>query len=163
LYGELAVAKAWSQHLVLRTSWIFGAHPTQAKSYVHTVLKVARSGKDLKATTDQVSVPTYASDLAQWTFELLELGAAGLIHAVNDEPISRFDWTRVIVEEARTAGVLDQETKVEAVTTAYFNPTIRRPAYSAMDNSKATAILGRKLGSWRAGLRQMLREPIHFA
>lgn len=163
LHGELAVLNSAPHHLVLRTSWIFGSHPNQAKSYVHTVLRVARAGKDLKATTDQISIPTYAPDLAQWTFDLIEREAIGMVHAVNDEPVSRFEWTRIILAQAKATGVIEREPKVEAVTTAYFNPAIQRPAYSVMDNSKAAAILGRKLGSWHNGLIQMLLENPQFA
>jgi dTDP-4-dehydrorhamnose reductase len=158
LHGEQAVLKSSPEHLVLRTSWIFGAHPTQTKTYVHTVLKAARAGKDLKATTDQISVPTYAPDLASWTWSFIEKGASGLIHAVNDEPVSRYEWTRAILAQAVQAGLIEREPKVEAVTTAYFNSTMKRPAYSAMDNSKAAALLGRPLGTWRRGLVEMVKR-----
>ena len=67
LAGEQAVLRASPNHLVLRTSWVFGGHPTQTKTFVHTVLRAAREGRELKATTDQASVPTFAPDLAQWT------------------------------------------------------------------------------------------------
>jgi dTDP-4-dehydrorhamnose reductase len=157
-YGEQAVLKASPAHLVLRASWIFGPHPTQTKTYVHTVLKAARSGKDLKATTDQISIPTYAPELAEWTWSFMERGASGLLHAVNDGPISRYDWTCVILAEAHRAALLQREAKVEAVTTAYFNPAMKRPGYSAMDNTQATALLGKPLGTWRKGLTLMLRE-----
>ncbi len=158
LAGEQAVLHAAPQHLVLRTSWIFGPHPTQTKSYVHSVLRAALAGKDLKATTDQFSVPTYAPDLARWTWAFIHRGASGLFHAVNDEGVSRFEWTRVILDEAKAAGLLAKESTLDPVTSAYFNSTMRRPAYTVMDNRKAAQLLGSSLGSWRDGLRQMLRE-----
>jgi len=158
LHGEQAVLKASPTHLVLRASWIFGPHSTQTKTYVHSVLKAARTGKDLKATTDQISVPTFAPDLASWTWAFIEKETAGLLHAVNDEPISRYDWTRAILKEADQARLIEREPHVEAVTTAYFSSTMKRPAYSAMDNSKAASILGRPMGSWRKGLGEMVRE-----
>jgi len=158
LAGEQAVLRASPDHLVLRTSWIFGNHPMQAKSYVHTVLKNAKAGRDLKATTDQVSVPTYAPDLARWTLEFLKVEARGLFHAVNDDGVSRFEWTRTILEEARQAGLTMPEVKVEPVTSDYFNATMRRPAYTVLNNAKATGALGHPLGSWREGLREMLGQ-----
>ena len=89
--GEQAVLRSSPQHLVLRTSWVFDWHPTQTKTFIHTILKTAREGREMKSTTDQVSVPTFATDLAQWTLELVRSGAGGLFHAVNDEGTSRFD------------------------------------------------------------------------
>jgi dTDP-4-dehydrorhamnose reductase len=158
LAGEQAVLRASPKHLVLRTSWIFGPHPSQTKSFVHTVLRTAREGRELKATTDQASVPTCSGDLAQWTLELVRLGAHGVIHAVNDQGVSRYDWAIAILEEATRAGLIPRAPSVEKVTTAFFNSALRRPAYTVMSNEKLTKILGRRPGSWRPGLRKMLAQ-----
>jgi len=158
LFGEQAVLRASPKNLVLRPSWVFGSHPTQTKTFIHTVLRAARSGNGLKATTDQISVPTYAPDLAQWTLELLRLNASGLIHAVNDEGVSRFDWTQIILEEALRAGLLSSMPLAEPVTTAFFNSAIRRPDYTVLSNGKLAKLLGRPAGSWRSGLKKMLAQ-----
>jgi dTDP-4-dehydrorhamnose reductase len=156
--GEQAVLRASPKNLVLRTSWIFGWHPVQAKTFVHTILKAAREGRALKATTDQVSVPTFASDLAQWTLELIRREAGGLVHAVNDEGVSRFDWTKIILEEAVRAKLISTVPPVEPVLCSFFTPTMRRPDYTVMSNEKLSRLLGRNLGSWRGGLRKMLAQ-----
>jgi dTDP-4-dehydrorhamnose reductase len=156
--GEQAVLRASPQHLVLRTSWVFDWHPTQTKTFVHTVLKAAREGRALKATTDQVSVPTFASDLAQWTLELVRLGAGGLFHAVNDEGMSRFDWATIILEAAVQAKLLSAAPPVEPVLSSFFNAPMRRPDYTVMSNGKLARRLGRPPGSWRPGLRKMLAQ-----
>ena len=154
--GLHALTAVATQNLVMRVSWLFGWHPTQTKSYVHTVLNQARKGQNLKATTDQTSVPTHVPDLARWTFELIERGATGLVHAVNDEGVSRFEWTEAILREAKAAGLGLPDVQVEPVTTAYFNPTMRRPDYTVLSNAKLKRLLERDVGSWRAGLREML-------
>src|ERR1039458_3687997 len=104
--GEQAVLRASPQHLVLRTSWVFDWHPTQTKTFIHTILKTAREGRPLKSATDQASVPTFATDLAQWTLELVRSGAGagqGLVdrvhggvefaHVVDVEDIDVFVFT----------------------------------------------------------------------
>ncbi len=156
--GEQAVLKASPKHLVLRTSWVFDWHPTQAKTFVHTVLKAAREGRPLKSTTDQVSVPTFASDLAHWTLELVRHGAGGLFHAVNDEGVSRFDWAKIILEEAVRASLITAAPPVEPVLSSFFSSTMRRPDYTVMGNEKMAKLLGRPAGSWRAGLKKMLAQ-----
>jgi dTDP-4-dehydrorhamnose reductase len=120
------------------------------------VLKNVKAGHTLKATTDQVSVPTYAPDLGRWTLEFAQLGASGLFHATNDDGVSRFEWTRLILEEAREAGLRLPKVAVEPVTSDYFNPTMRRPGYTVLDNHKAARVLGHPPGSWRIGLKTML-------
>lgn len=158
LAGEQAVLRAAPGNLVLRTSWVFGWHPTQAKSFVHTVLKAAREGHALKATTDQTSVPTFAADLAQWTLELVQRRAGGLYHAVNDGGVSRLDWTKVILEEAVHANLITDAPPVEPVLSSYFNSTMRRPDYTVMSNEKLANLLGRRPGSWRDGLRKVIAQ-----
>jgi dTDP-4-dehydrorhamnose reductase len=158
LAGEQAVLRTSAKHLVLRTSWVFGWHPTQKKSFVHTMLRMAQEGRELKATTDQASVPTFAPDLAQWTLDLVRRGANGLIHAVNDEGVSRHAWTLAILAEAVRVGLIPQAAPVEEVTSASFNSTMRRPAYTVMSNEKLAKLLDRQAGSWRPGLRKMLAQ-----
>ncbi len=158
LAGEQAVLRASPKNLVLRTSWVFGWHPVQTKNFVHTVLKAAHEGRTLKVTTDQMSVPTFAGDLAEWTLTLLRCGASGLFHAVNDEGASRFDWTEIILEEARHAKLISAAPPVEPVSSSFFNSTMRRPDYTVLSNEKLSRQLGRPLGSWRGGLRKMLAQ-----
>ena len=158
LAGEQAVLRASPKNLVLRTSWVFGWHPTQAKTFVHTILKAVREGRTLKSTTDQSSVPTVASDLAQWTLELVRGNASGLFHAVNDNGMSRFDWTKIILDEALRANLIPTVPPVEPVLSSFFNSTMRRPDYTVMSNEKLAKRLGHPLGSWRSGLRKMLAK-----
>jgi len=158
LGGERAVLAASPKHVVMRTSWVFGAHPTQTKSYVHSVLRAAVAGNNLKATTDQASAPTFSEDLTRWTLELVRNGAGGLFHAVNDEGVSRFDWTRAILEEAKGLGLIPKQVAVEPVTSDFFKSPMKRPKNSILANGKLTALLGHPLGSWRSGLRKMLAQ-----
>jgi dTDP-4-dehydrorhamnose reductase len=158
LAGEQAVLAASPKHVVMRTSWVFGSHPTQTKSYVHSVLRAARAGNNIRATTDQASAPTFSEDLAIWTLELVAKAGLGLFHAVNDEGVSRFEWTREIIEESARLGMILSETFVEPVTSDFFKSPMKRPKQSVLANDKLAALLGHPLGSWRAGLRKMLAQ-----
>jgi dTDP-4-dehydrorhamnose reductase len=156
LHGEGAVLRASPENLVLRTSWLFGPHPTQAKSFVHAVLRQSQAGAVLKVTTDQIAAPTYAPDLAGWVRELVETGASGLFHAVNDGGLSRYDWALSIIQSARKLGILKSQPTVEPVFTSHFGASMRRPAYTVLSNQKAAQYLGHSLGSWRTGLEKLL-------
>jgi dTDP-4-dehydrorhamnose reductase len=121
-------------------------------------LKAAREGRAVKSTTDQISVPTFAPDLAQWTLELIRRGAGGLFHAVNDGGVSRFDWTQSILAEAVRSQLIPRVPPVEPVLSSFFNSTMRRPDYTVMSNEKLAKQVGRSLGSWRSGLKKMLAQ-----
>ncbi|HEY1662831.1 MAG TPA: dTDP-4-dehydrorhamnose reductase [Verrucomicrobiae bacterium] len=158
LAGECAVLEASPAHLVLRASWVFGWHPTQMKTFVHTILKAAHDGRPIKATTDQVSVPTYATDLAQWTFDLIRSHSSGLFHSVNDNGVSRFDWAKAILEEIRYLQMISAVPPLEPVLSSFFSSTMCRPDYTALDNQKLSRQIGHAAGSWRVGLRKMLAQ-----
>ncbi len=158
LAGERAVLDASPAHLVLRTSWVFGWHPTQTKSFVHTIITAAHEGRPIKATTDQVSVPTYAPDLAQWTFDLIRTHETGLFHSVNDNASSRFEWANVILDEFKRLQMISKVPAVEPVLSSFFSSTMRRPDYTALDNQKLSRHIGHAAGSWRPGLRKMLAQ-----
>jgi dTDP-4-dehydrorhamnose reductase len=158
LAGEQAVLAASPHHLVLRTSWVFGWHPAQTKTFVHTILKAACEGRPIKATTDQISVPTYAPDLGLWTLELVRAQASSLFHAVNDGGVSRFDWAKIILTEAAPAKLISSAPAVEPVLSSFFSSTMRRPDYTVLANQKLAELTGHPAGSWRGGLRKMLAQ-----
>jgi dTDP-4-dehydrorhamnose reductase len=87
---------------------------------------------------------------------LIQRRAGGLFHAVNDEGISRYDWTKVILEEAASQQIIPAVPPVQPVLSAFFNSSMRRPDYTVLCNRKLSGELGRALGSWRSGLRKML-------
>ena len=85
-------------------------------------------------------------------------GAGGLFHAVNDEGVSRFDWAKIILEEAVIARLISTAPPIEPVLSSYFNSTMRRPDYTVMSNEKLAKLLGHPAGSWRGGLKKMLAQ-----
>jgi dTDP-4-dehydrorhamnose reductase len=156
LAGEQAVLRAAGANLVLRTSWLFGWQPGPRRSFVDTVLAHARAARPLRGATDQVAVPTFAGDLAAWTLALLDRGATGLFHAVNDGGLSRLAWMQTILEEAAQVALLPAVPPVEPVLGAAFGTAMHRPAYSVLDSAKLRAYLGHPPASWREGLRKTL-------
>jgi len=157
LYGETAVLNAAAENLVLRTSWLFGPHPKQTKSFVHAVVRQARAGAILKVTTDQTAAPTYAPDLGSGLKSLVVEGATGLFHAVNDGALSRYQWAVDILASARDMGILTSPTPIEPVQTSHFGTSMRRPTYTVLSNEKLARALRRPLGSWRRGLEETLQ------
>jgi dTDP-4-dehydrorhamnose reductase len=81
-----------------------------------------------------------------------------LFHAVNDEGVSRFDWTCAILEDASRLDLIPNEVRVEPVTSDFFKSTMKRPQNSILANGKLTALVGHPLGAWRSGLRKMLAQ-----
>ena len=85
LAGEHLVAAAGGEHLVVRTSGVFGRGGSEQKggSFVERIVAQARAGQPLRVVADQVFAPTFAADLATASIALVRAGARGLFHVTN--------------------------------------------------------------------------------
>lgn len=147
LAGERAVQAAGGQWLVVRTSWVFGP---DGPNFVASILRAARSQPALRVVNDQRGRPTYAPDLAAGILDLLDAGAAGLVHCANAETCTWFDFACEIVRRVGLA------TPVRPCTTAEFPRPARRPANSVLDTARFERLCGRSIRSWREGLGEYL-------
>ena len=147
LEGERLATAACPDTLIARTSWLYGDGGT---NFVEKVRAAALSGRQLSFVTDEIASPTATADLADAIRALIERSAPpGIYHLANEGEASRYDWAREIL---RLSGI---DVPIEAVTTAqlraggYAGP--RKPAYSALANTRARA-LGITLAPWRDAL-----------
>ena len=154
LAGELLVASATAEHLVVRTSAVFGAGGSRAKggSFVERILARARAGEPLRVVADQVFSPTYAPDLAAGLLALVEAGARGLFHLTNQGACT---WHEMATAALEMAG---PRVAVQAIRTEDLDAPARRPAYSVLDNARYGALGLTPLRPWREALSEMLAE-----
>lgn len=157
LEGEGLVRKTLRNHLILRTSWLYGPH---GKNFVDTIMTKAASEKTIKVVDDQVGSPTYTVDLARAIHRLLDVVVSrkpyvvryGVYHVSNSGSVSWYDYAREIL---RLAG---SKTKVIPIGSAQLDRPAKRPAMSVLDNSKFRRFTGYKMRSWKAALREYLEE-----
>jgi dTDP-4-dehydrorhamnose reductase len=152
LAGEYAVTSALGEHLVVRTSGVFGAGGSKAKggSFVERILARAREGQPLRVVSDQVFSPTYAPDLAAALVTLAERGTRGLLHVSNAGSCS---WHALAVAALEIAGL---RTPVAEIAASDLHQPARRPAFSVLSNAKATALGLEPLRNWREALKEFL-------
>ncbi len=153
LEGERAVLRAYPEAVVARTSTLYGRGRRGGSNYVDAVLGQARTKRVLEVVRTPVSSPTYARDLALGLLALLDAGASGLVHLVNDGSCSRLDLAR---EAVRLAGLAD---RVEVRERPEPPGGPRRPAYSALDTSRFAGITGSRPRPWLEALAGYLESP----
>jgi dTDP-4-dehydrorhamnose reductase len=68
LAGERAVQAAGAKHLILRTSWVYGA---TGKNFLVTIRRLAAERDELKIVDDQFGAPTWCRDIATGTAAIL--------------------------------------------------------------------------------------------
>jgi dTDP-4-dehydrorhamnose reductase len=147
LEGEVKVVDA-SRWAVVRTAWLYGAG---VRNFVASILRAARTNGRLSVVDDQVGSPTSTPDLARALVELIDRGATGVLHGVNEGECSRFDFARAIFDEAG----LDPK-RVDPVATDAVPRPAARPAYAPMDGVAWRAAGLSALRPWREALHEVV-------
>jgi dTDP-4-dehydrorhamnose reductase len=150
LQGEREILSLCPAHLIIRTSWLFGAG---GENFVCTIARAAREKSELEVVEDQMGKPTWTSDLAEMSLALVEDGRRGLYHVTNSGECSWFEFARQIVSE------LGLHCRVRPVGTDRFPRPARRPNYSVLANSALHRDGYPELRSWKKALGIFLRTP----
>ena len=155
LGGELEVLKVLGdkQGLILRTQSL---HGQKGQNFVHTMIKLFGEQERLKVVSDQYMCATWAGWLAEVILDFCRISAGGIFHASGAGVISWHEFACGIYEMVKPR--LKRNVTIEAVKASEFSRPAKRPAYSALDCSKLSAVLGRKPISWQEGLRRHLAD-----
>jgi dTDP-4-dehydrorhamnose reductase len=152
--GEQATVLAHPEALIVRTAWVYSEH---SGNFVQTMLRLMRERDEIRVVSDQIGTPTFATHLAQSIWSLLGKGAKGIFHYTDAGVASWYDFAVAIQEEARALGLLDRMIAVLPIATADYPTPALRPAYSVLDKTKTTQLIG-AAPHWRDGLRTMLNR-----
>ena len=147
--GEKDVLEAYDKSFVIRTSWVFGI---ANNNFNKQVINWSKSRNELNIVDDQVSVPTYSMDLAEFSWKLIQTEKFGLYHITNDGIASKYDQAKYVLEKIGWKGTLGR------AKTADFNLPAKRPTYSKLDSSKVEKLLGEKIPTWQSGIDRFLEE-----
>jgi dTDP-4-dehydrorhamnose reductase len=135
LAGELYAQAYLERPIIVRTSGVFGPGGlrTARGNFPELMLRLAREGKPIRVVEDHIASPTYAPLLASRAIDLLERDVDGIFHVGGGEPISWFEFARLIFEKAGVTANLTPTNEREYRTTA------KRPKYSALENARLRA------------------------
>jgi len=153
LAGELTVAEAAPDALIVRTAWVYG--PSGA-NFLATMLRLMASRPEIGVVADQVGTPTSTHTLASALWTLAAGDARGTLHFTDAGVASWYDFAAAIAEEAAAAGLLERAPPVRPISTADYPTPAARPAFSVLDKSATFTLLGGPPPHWRAALRAVL-------
>lgn len=165
LEGEEGIRQTCTNHLILRTAWVYGS--LGKVNFVKTMLRLFAEREEVRVVADQVGSPTWAADLAQAITTLLSLASqepgqlsipTGTYHYTNSGVASWYDFAVAIFEEAKPLGFPLKVQQIVPIATADYPTPAQRPAYSVLSGKKISAVLGSHPPHWRQALRQMLVE-----
>jgi dTDP-4-dehydrorhamnose reductase len=132
LAGELYAQAYLARPLIIRTSGVFGPGGlrTARGNFPELMLRLAREGKPIRVVEDHSASPTYAPALASRSIDLLENDLDGIFHLGGGQPVSWFDFAKLIFEKSGTAANLTPTNEREYRTAA------SRPKFSALENAR---------------------------
>ena len=132
LHGEQQIAESGVKALILRTAWLYSEY---GKNFVKTMLNLTATQPELKVVFDQTGTPTYAQDLAEAIFNIIENrkfeGNEGIYHYSNEGVCSWYDFTKMIAEYAGNTAC-----DIQPCHSSEFPSKVIRPSYSVLDKTK---------------------------
>ena len=159
LAGEQAVLAACRRAVVMRTSWVFGAH---GQNFVKTMLRLGRERDSLGIVADQYGAPTAAADIAAALITIVRRHTpeqlaerAGIYHYCGSPYASWFEFAETIFAEAAVQGVLAKIPAVKLIATADYPTPAKRPADSRLDCGKIRAVFGIGPCDWHSALSDL--------
>lgn len=150
LAGERA---AGENALIVRTAWLYG--PGGA-NFPATMLRLMAERDALSVVADQIGTPSYAPQLAAALWQMVKKDACGIFHYTDSGVASWYDFAVAIQEEAIAAGLLERAIAIRPIATSEYPTPARRPAFSVLDKSRTTALLGEAAPHWRENLRRYI-------
>ena len=159
LAGEEAIRAVLDEHLILRTSWVYGAH---GHNFVKTMLRLGRQRDSLSVVADQFGCPTQAGSIADVLLQLAQRYARegalawGLYHYSGRLPCTWFDFAVEIFRQAAVKGMLPKQPQVSSITTAQYPTPARRPAWSVLDCTRFETTFGIATHDWHEELSVVL-------
>jgi len=160
--GEEAVRSRLKEHLIVRTSWLYGVH---GNNFVKTILRLCREKEELSVVADQKGCPTWTGDLSDALVELIDRIKNrsvsmpwGTYHFCGSGSTSWYEFALAIVEEARkreTFGLL----RILPITTSEYPTPAKRPMRSVMDCRKIQETFDIHPKQWEKSLGHFWRRP----
>ena len=159
--GEEGVRARLKEHLIIRTSWVYGNH---GRNFVNTMLRLGQEQETLQVVNDQWGCPTFAGDLAAALLtiaEKIKAGRAddcwGTYHCCGATAVTWYEFAILIFALAGKKHPVKVKNIIPISSTQYPSAA-PRPKYSVLDCRKACDAFGVRLPELSDSLAAFLAE-----
>ncbi len=155
LEGELHL-KDYSSYIILRTSWLYSSF---GNNIVKTIRRLGKERSELKFVFDQVGSPTYAYDLADAIYKIIDViiennfdkEYSGIYHFSDEGVCSWYDFACTVIEMSNFS------CKVLPIETIEYPTPAKRPAFSVFNKNKIKNTFGVEINWWKDSLKQCIK------
>lgn len=152
LAGEQSLQRVGCKYLIFRTAWLYSSF---GKNFVKTMRQLTADRDSLKVVFDQVGTPTYARDLADVIFKVIEeelFDKQGIYHFSNEGVCSWYDFAKEIC--ALSGNTCD----IQPCHSDEFPSKVKRPHFSVLDKTKLKSAFNIKVPYWKDSLIKCINE-----
>ena len=159
--GEQAIRDCLSEHIILRTAWVYGAH---GNNFVKTMLRLGKDRPQLSVVSDQIGCPTAAADIAKTIIDIVEQMANkpdnrwGTYHYCSMDSTNWAEFARSIFAAAQNIEPNRPSVQVTSISTAEYPTKSARPAYSVLDCSKIEQSFAISPPLWLSSLQRYIHN-----
>ena len=150
--GEQSIQRVGCNYLIFRTAWLYSQF---GKNFVKTMRQLTADKDKLRVVFDQIGTPTYAKDLADIIYRVIEgdqYHKQGIYHFSNEGVCSWYDFACEIFKQA------DIKIDVEPVPSTAFPTKATRPYNSRMSKKCLDEAGFNRLPTWQNALTKYLKE-----
>jgi dTDP-4-dehydrorhamnose reductase len=162
LAGDQAIQASGCDHLIFRTSWVYGA---RGNNFLLTMLRLGKERAELRIVDDQIGSPTSSECIAQATSDVLAQvlapcgagiqGRSGIYNLTSSGETSWFGFTKAILTEAAARFGSPLPHLIPIPTADYPTPA-KRPANSRLCCQRVEKTFGVSLPHWEYALSLVL-------
>lgn len=151
LHGENAIISSGCEYVIIRTSWLYSAF---GNNFLKTIQRLTAEKESLKVVFDQVGTPTYAGDLANVIYTIIQRDEADfknkIYHFSNEGVCSWYDFAVAINE------ISEHNCIIQPCHSDEFPTKVSRPHFSVLDKSKIKQGLVIEIPNWCNSLRKCI-------
>ncbi len=160
--GEELITASGCQHLIFRTSWVYGAN---GNNFIRTMLRLGSERDSLKVVNDQIGAPTGAELLADVTAHTLRTAlqrpdVSGLYHLTANGHTSWHAYAQLIFEQSRKLGfkLKIHPDQLISIPSSEFPTQAKRPLNSCLNTQKLQNTFNLNLPTWETPVIRSLTE-----
>ncbi len=151
--GERFSLEACEKTFIIRTAWLFAKG---RDNFVEKVIRAASLRGRVEVVSDEIGNPTYAKDLANVIFQIVQMSDFGIYHVTNAGFCSRY---ALACRALDLAGIPCERVPITKAQYAQKHPEAApRPADARLANTRALDTIGMPMRSWEAALEDYMRE-----
>lgn len=133
LAGEQIIKSSGVDYIIVRVSWLYS---TYNNNFVKTMLRLGREREEISVVSDQIGTPTYATDLARATMQIIDSDRFIRKNVKDIYNYSNSGVTNWNTFASKIFKIANIHCEVKEISTEKFGAKAPRPLWSVMSKEK---------------------------